>query len=240
MQIVQSCLGALSVVWRTRRGASHRRPQQPRRRWLNFQTLEERLALAFTTIVNSGPSANRVDAVFLGDGYTSSDLTNVYPTHINNMLTHMFNEAEDPFPRYRNFFNVHRVDVVSQESGADVPPEGIFRNTALGASYFYRGGPDRLLYIDEALADAALNNNLSGSGFSAELKLVTVNESRYGGGGGNYAVYSGGNTVATEVALHELGHSFGNLADHYVDPGSGNYTGSEPSEPDVTKSSSGK
>jgi hypothetical protein len=156
------------------------------------------------------------------------------------MLTHMFDEGEDPFPRYRNFFNVHRIDIASQESGADIPPQGIFRNTALGATYFGDGSTDRLLTVNTSLANAALSTNLAGAPFTSEMKLVTVNDTRYGGSGGTFSVYAGGNSFAPEVALHEIGHSFGRLADHYVYAGSGLYTGSEPVEPDVTKSSSGK
>ncbi|HHH75644.1 MAG TPA: hypothetical protein ENL03_01305, partial [Phycisphaerae bacterium] len=78
------------------------------------------LTSGYATIVDTGPSSNRVDIVFLGDGYTASEIDTVYPTHIDNMLTHMFNAGEDPFPRYSNYFNIHKVDVISEQSGADI------------------------------------------------------------------------------------------------------------------------
>ncbi len=187
-----------------------------------------------TTLIDNGPSANRVDMVFLGDGYTASDIAGgVYDTHISKMLYHMFDEGEDPFPRYRNFFNVHRVEVVSNQSGADVPPLGIYRDTALDATYYYDGVTDRLLYISTTKANTYLSNALSGAGFSAEMKLVTVNDTRYGGGGGTYATYAGGNSSAPEVALHELGHSFANLADEYQ-YSTRTYSGPEPTHPNAT------
>ena len=40
-----------------------------------------------------------------------------------------------------------------------------------------------------------------------------VNASQYGGGGDASSVYAGGNSSATEIALHALGHSFAGLAD---------------------------
>jgi len=42
-----------------------------------------------------------------------------------------------------------------------------------------------------------------------------VNSPRDGGCGGARAVYSAGNASATEVAIHELGHSLALLADEY-------------------------
>lgn len=189
-----------------------------------------------TTFLNNGPSSNRVDIVFLGDGYTSSQL-NTYQTHINSMMTHLFNQGEDPFPRYNKFFNAHRIDVISQQSGADDPNAGVAVNTALDSSYRFDGSTQRLLYVSNSKANAALNAGLNGA-FTADMKIVTVNSTQYGGGGGTWAVYAGGNTSATEIALHELGHSFGGLADEY----GGNttpYTGSEPNRPNVTKDSTG-
>ncbi len=193
---------------------------------------------SYATMWNNGPSSNRVDTVFLGDGYLAADLATVYPAHINMMLEHMFFEGEDPFPRYRNYFNVHRIDVVSNQRGADVPPQGIFRDTALDASYYYDGATERLLYINSNKAYVQLFQNLLGAPFAPEMSLVTVNDTKYGGGGGNFAVFAGGNDAAPEVALHELGHSFAGLADQYggnSDP----YIGSEPSEPDVTTDPTG-
>ncbi len=71
------------------------------------------------------------------------------------------------------------------------------------------------------------------------MRFVTLNSTKYGGGGGTYAVYAGNDPSSTEIALHELGHSFAHLGDQYDYGDSGNYSGSEPSEPDVTKFSSG-
>jgi hypothetical protein len=193
----------------------------------------------YVTMVDNGPSTNRVDIVFLGDGYTASQIDTVYVSHVQSLLNYFFNQTQDPFPRYRNFFNVHRVNVISNESGADVPPLGIARDTALDASYYWDGTTDRLLYVNSSKANAALSSGLAGAGFTAEMRPVTVNDTRYGGGGGWYAVYAGGNSGATEIALHELGHSFAGLADEYDYGGSTTYTGPEPSQANITTSSSG-
>lgn len=190
----------------------------------------------YVTFLDNGPPANRVDIVFLGDGYTSTEL-GIYQTHINLMMAHLFDEGEDPFPRYENYFNAHRIDVISQQSGADDPSVPFFVNTALDATYRYDGVTQRLLYINDPKANTAMSAGLNGA-FTADMRLVTVNATQYGGGGGFYAVYAGGDSSATEVALHELGHSFSNLADEYGGFTT-TYNGAEPTEVNVTKDSGG-
>ncbi|MFB2937797.1 M64 family metallopeptidase [Aerosakkonemataceae cyanobacterium BLCC-F154] len=193
---------------------------------------------AYLKLWDSGPSSNRVDMVFLGDGYRAEDINTVYNDDINSMLDWMFSGNENPYPRYKNFFNVHRLDIISQETGADVPPEGIFRDTALDASYYFDGVTERLLYINEGKAYRALVDNLPDISL-AEIRLVTVNDAKYGGGGGYFSVYAGGNVNATEIALHELGHSFNKLADEYGYGDSAIYTGGEPAAINITKSATG-
>jgi hypothetical protein len=196
---------------------------------------------ALTTITNNGPSSNRVDVVFLGDGYTSADLAaGIYDNHINSYLDYWFSNSlnSDPFFRYRNYFNVYKIDVVSNESGADVPREGIFRDTALDATYYFDGVTERLLSVNTSKADSVRDLALVAAEFTAEMQYVTINDTRYGGAGGPYAAYAGGSASSSEIALHEVAHSFSNLADEYggfTEP----YTGAEPSEVNVTKDATG-
>ncbi len=190
------------------------------------------------SVVNNGPSSNRVDIVFLGDGYTAADLSaGTYLNHVNGYVDYMFANSlnTDPFYRYRNYFNVHAAEVVSNESGADIPKDGVFRDTALDASYYYDGYTERLLYINSTKANTARNAALAGTGINSEMQFVTVNSKKYGGGGGSYAVFAGGNASAKEIALHEMGHSFSNLADEYDYADGATYTGSEPGQVNVTK-----
>jgi IgA Peptidase M64 len=194
---------------------------------------------AYVTMVDNGPSSNRVNVMFLGDGYTASEIATTYVGDINAMWDHMFNAGEDPFPRYRNFFNAYRIDVISNQSGADVPPLGIFRDTALDASYYFDQTTERLLSVNPDKANAAIGAGVAGTGLQVDIRMVTVNDTRYGGGGGGFAVYAGGNPQAPEIALHELGHSFAGLGDQYGGM-PGPYAGPEPSQPDITKSPVGE
>lgn len=197
------------------------------------------------TIQSTGNSANRVDMIFLGDGYTAADISSgTYQNHVDGYLDYIFtaNALTDPFSTYRSFFNIHVIDVVSNQSGADDPNAGTYVDTALGASYAFGGGPDRLLYVNTTLANAALNTAVLGTAIGSEMLYVTINAAKYGGGGGRYGVYAGGNSAAHEVALHEIGHSFAHLADEYGDYDSTKttvYSGTEPNQPNVTADSTG-
>ena len=197
--------------------------------------------MTLNTIRETGDYSNRVDIVFLGDGYTAGELSTTYRQHVNNMIDYMFtpNTLTDPFSRYQNFFNIHSIDVVSPENGADDPATGAVVNTALNASYNFDGVTDRLLSIDSSLGQSALTTALQGTNIDPELRLVTVNSTKYGGAGGYFATYAGGNSSALEVALHEVGHSFAGLADEYTYGGATVYQGSEPSAANITIDSSG-
>ena len=180
-----------------------------------------------TVIRNNGPSANRIDYVILGDGYTAAEMGK-FAADVENFVLSVFNQ--EPFKEYANYFNVLRVDVVSNESGADKPASGIYKDTALDAT-FYCSQIQRLICVSVSKVYDALNR----SGIAADQKdliLVLVNDAEYGGSGGALAVAST-HPSCVELILHETGHSFGLLADEY-DYGTCN-SSSEPSAPNATK-----
>lgn len=180
----------------------------------------------YETVINNGPSGNRIDIVVVGDGYTLSEL-NKYQLNVSNILNGYLTQA--PFASYINFFNVHRIDVISSESGVDEPDYGIYRNTALDMSYNCNG-ISRLLCIDTAKAW-----NAASVAPGADQILALANSTRYGGAGySNLATSAAENNSSTEIILHEFGHSFGGLADEYDDGGSQTYTGPEPPQMNVS------
>jgi hypothetical protein len=176
------------------------------------------------TLIENGPSSNRIDLVFVGDGYTVADLDD-YEIHVNNAVNDFF--GIEPLQAYLPLFNVHRVDVISNESGVDNDPvEGIEKDTAMDMG-FWCSGIERLLCVDTSLAWGFANNVPS-----TDTILAVANSSMYGGAGYSWAevgTFSGANSAATDVAIHEFGHSMANLADEYFYSGD-TYTGPEPSE----------
>jgi hypothetical protein len=177
-----------------------------------------------------GPGLDRIDLVIVGDGYQSGQL-GLYATHTQSAVTALFNQ--EPFRAYQNFFRVHRVDVVSQDSGVDHDPvQGILRNTALNMGFWCQG-TERLLCVDVNRAYSYANNAPNG----VNQVLAIANSSKYGGAGypsADLATLAGGNSAAAEIAIHEMGHSLGNLADEYDYGGGTLYSGPEVPEPNAS------
>jgi hypothetical protein len=181
------------------------------------------------TILSHGPVENRLDIVFVGDGYTASQI-GTYAAHVANIWPALL--AQAPFNSYATYFNVHRVDVVSNESGVDHDPVfGILKDTALDME-FWCSGIDRLLcvHVGKASGQASLAPD-------HDQVLAVANSTTYGGAGypaNDLATVSGGNFSTIEIALHEFGHSLGDLADEYDYGGPTTYAGPEPTAANVS------
>src|SRR5215210_1323894 len=176
------------------------------------------------TIVNNGDPANRVDIVILGDGYTAAEMSK-YQSDIQQFVQLMF--EQEPLREYRRFFNVHRIDVVSAESGSDHPENGTSRNTAFNCA-----GIQRLICANTFKVSTVASNSLAPS--QIDLIILIVNDPVYGGSGGSIAIAST-NSAAVELVLHESGHTFGLLADEYSDSPPTCSNSFEPSEVNVTR-----
>jgi len=250
-------------------------------------------AYPVTQLLSSGDPANRINIVFLGDGYTNVDepFTDLngngkwdgdqfvdlngngirdagedFSDENNNHLYDpgepyqdlnadgIYNKQEQPryakdvgaqvddilrksiFGAYSNHLNIYRIDsLVSQQAGADhmyVTP-ALERNTALNS--YYAQYISRLLVTDWQLVNSIIRSSIP------EIQdrytaVVLVNSVKYGGSGGSISVSYNGSS-ASEVLVHEYGHTFGTLADEYfydADPNYAHYSGAEPQSPNVT------
>ncbi|GGM62327.1 M64 family metallopeptidase [Dactylosporangium sucinum] len=180
-----------------------------------------------TALQQTGSTANRFDLVFVGDGYTSSQLA-LYHQHVAEKWATLTSIA--PYSTYKNYFNVWMVDVISSESGVDNDPtQGVSKNTALGM-YFWCSNTERLLCLNQSAAQSYAANAPA-----VDMIVAIGNSTKYGGAGySNMATSSGGNALSGQIVQHELGHSIGGLADEYDVPYD-RYSGGEPTEANVTK-----
>ncbi len=182
----------------------------------------------------TGDSADRFDLVFVGDGYTDADLE-TYSANVLSKWTEL--SAVEPFASYKDYFNVWQVNVVSPESGVDHDPTtGIEKNTALDMGFWCQGrdaNTERLLCVNETKA-----KQFAALAPAADQVIALGNTAKYGGAGGSVATASGSNAQSGQIAIHELGHSIGGLADEYDYPYA-TYTGTEPREVNVTKDPTG-
>jgi len=187
---------------------------------------------ALVKVVDHGPPTARWNLVILGDGYRASELQKFH-TDVENFLDTMYRTP--PYDELWCGINVYRVDVTSAESGADDPATcaggtGATPRTFYDATFCSAWGGsnlDRLLTVAAGRARADALAKLP----QTHQVLVIVNSSKYGGSGGSIAVCST-EARASEIAIHEIGHSAYGLADEYEDGGTA--SGGEPAEPNVT------
>lgn len=168
------------------------------------------------TIIDNGPTWNRVDLVFVGDGYQESELDQ-YASDVACLMAGFF--AEWPLDEYASFFNVHRVDVTSTDSGVDNEDYlGQERDTALNMG-FWRFGIERYLGW-EPYGDIQLALNAADLAPDRDQVLALANTAKYGGAGFSsegVATASGHEELGwtSELGLHEIGHSLAELGDEY-------------------------
>jgi hypothetical protein len=194
-----------------------------------------------TTVVDHGPSSTRFDVVVTCDGYTAGELP-IFAERVTAFCERFFDAA--PFDVLRGLVNVHRLDVASTDSGADDPQfcaDGTIGSGARARTFFDAsfcgGGSRRLLTVDTAAVLAVVGAHVP----AYDMVFVQVNAAWYGGSGGAVAVFSA-HPNATEIALHEMGHTAFGLADEYQakagcarpDPGHDLHPGPEPDYPNVT------
>lgn len=192
-----------------------------------------RAALAATEVVpiiQNGPSTNHLDIVVVGDGYTSSQF-GTYGQHVKNQIDKIM--AIEPFKSHTSRFNVWQVNVASPESGVDHDPtQGILKNTALDMGFWCNGNSS----AERALcANVTKVKQYAAQAPDVDQILAIGNSTKYGGVGypsSSVATASGGNSAAGDIAIHELGHTIGLLADEY--DYAGNTCTSEPTAPNVS------
>lgn len=156
------------------------------------------------------PSANAVDIVILGDGYTTAELGD-FIADCQNFSDKMF--GFEPFKTYQDKFNIRAVMVPSAESGAIIPAIGKWPSTALSSSY-YTFDSERycMTYDNKSVRDYA-------GLVPYDQIYILVNSDKYGGGGiyNYYSLSASKNKLSGEIIVHEFGHGFAGLGDEYFD-----------------------
>jgi hypothetical protein len=192
--------------------------------------------LGTTQIFGAAPRNRAFNVVLLAEGFTTTqqgDFDNACTAFVNDF------GVTPPFDELSPAINVFRINVSSTDAGADDPVVADGGTGATARTYFDAsfGGNNirRLLVCNTTTALQVAVAQVP----EFSVVLVVVNSTIYGGSGGTVGTYSlaGG---ATEIAIHEMGHTAFGLADEYAYYAGGNETGhdhhpvGEPSEPNVT------
>ena len=182
-----------------------------------------------TTLMRNGPSSQKVDLLFLGDGYPEEG---EFQRDADRLAEALF--RVEPFASRRTDFNVRCLFTPATAAGVSRPGAGVVIKSPLGASYDAFGLKRYILTTDDrAWRDAAASA-------PSDFVVILVNEEEYGGGGifNLYAAVAADSPYSSHLLVHEFGHLFAGLGDEY-------YTstvayldlmapGVEPWEPNIT------
>jgi len=179
---------------------------------INREKRESKFAM-FDVMIN-GPIEKKVDILILGDGYAKEDIEK-FRKDAKHFTGQLF--SYQPFKKHKKDFNVRAMEVISDNSGIDMPDQKIWKHTALGTAYNTFGSARYVLTEENRairdIADAA----------PYDFITILVNDNRYGGGG-IFNLYTTCFTKSAKpgqewemdyVYVHEFGHCFGGLGDEY-------------------------
>ena len=161
------------------------------------------------TLVYAGDSKNMTDIVFLGDGFTQSELSK-FEKKTKEYTDYFF--KKEPWKRYKNMFNVFYVQTPSKVSGAGMTPDAPIDN--FYGTTFGCAGVDRMPWPTNM---SKVNEVLNFTKPDYDLVVILVNSTKYGGAGNEYykMMCVSLESSSKETVCHEAGHSFAGLADEY-------------------------
>ena len=172
------------------------------------------------TIQYTGPEA--INFVLLGDGYTATEQKK-FLSAARNLYNALFKKI--PVNKYRRWFNLYAIEVISNESGISHP--GVLKN---GVYVCPEGSSMPIMNVDTYFGihfdsynihrlpcpdnSTKIYNLLNALMPDYQMVGILCNTSEYGGAGGSYLTCTT-HSSATEIFIHEFGHTFASLADEY-------------------------
>lgn len=177
------------------------------------------------TLLYNGTGA--IDIVVMGDGYT--DLEQDKLTRDAKACTdHLFETS--PFDRYKSFFNVFVLHIVSPESGISHPGQWKQETDSTGRMVCPENSPlpivNKKTFFSTHLDGWGTHRIIGAWGEHKAKDLIRLyfprckfpcilcNTDEYGGAGGDILIATC-NRASSDIYVHELAHVFGDLADEY-------------------------
>lgn len=175
-----------------------------------FISHEKKVRASNFKILNNGDPSKKLDIVIIPDGYDREEM-NQFKKDCQQFAAYI--TGCSPYKENADKINIWGIEQPSYDSGPDIPGENIWKNTAVGTS-FYTFDSERYLMTSDnkALHDVASNAPY-------DIIFILVNTDKYGGGGiyNFYFTCSSKNIYSNYVTVHELGHTFAGLGDEYYD-----------------------
>lgn len=149
------------------------------------------LAELFIETAEASTVSSTLDITFVGDNYTAADLT-LFHQDVDRVIAHLL--TYEPY-----------VSRASQVVFSTV------ENTAVDLGCVHDATMTRLMICNDATVTSVVND----AGAPYDKIIVLVNDPSYGGSGGSVSVSYNG-PYASQVTVHEFGHTLGNLLDEYT------------------------
>ncbi|HPT13119.1 MAG TPA: M64 family metallopeptidase [Bacteroidales bacterium] len=173
-----------------------------------FIRKEKPVDVSWSKICGNSDPHKALDLAVIAEGYTKDEMEK-FRGDVKKLSQYLF--ASAPFSKYRDKINIYAIESVSQQSGTDIPGEGVYVNTALNSTY-YTFDVERYL----TTSDIKTINDYAAVVPHDQI-IILINSSRYGGGGvyNYYTASTIDNKFSPEVIVHEFGHGFAGLGDEY-------------------------
>ncbi|MFN8283960.1 MAG: M64 family metallopeptidase [Chitinophagales bacterium] len=174
------------------------------------------------TLIYNGSPTNRINILIMGDGYKSTQMAKFRSDAMIN-ANYLINTP--PFDDYADFFNFFAVEVASTDTSIDHPGNGSdeatyvghtigpvqTKNTYLNCTFDYLASVHRLI----ASTTNSTITSIATSNFPQYDYITVIANTAYYGGSGGTISFASMDVDATEIFIHEFGHSFGLLQDEY-------------------------
>lgn len=168
----------------------------------------EKETLPYHYIHKAGDSRDKIDIVFIPEGYTKNEMKQ-FKEDCKESMKSIFRHK--PFDKLKDRFNFIAVEIPSEHSGVSIPKNNIWKNTAVRSHF-------DTFYSERYLTTSNIKNlyNIL-DGVPCESIIILANTNEYGGGGiyNNYMLSAARGRDYKAVIVHEFGHSFAGLADEY-------------------------
>jgi len=205
-------------------------------------SINDGTVLGATKIVDNGSDFTKFTIGLLSEGYTAAEMPK-WEADAQFFADYLFDQEPFSDPDLRCAINIYRVDVASDESGADNPKcggtaKGMKAKTYFDATFCAAEDVRRTMSFETGTAGLVLLTQVP----FWRMGLVVVNSTVDGGSGGTIPIVSTSRADWPSAAVHELGHSAFGLADEYAtyagcgsgEEGHDFHGGVEPIEPNVT------
>ncbi|MBK7106774.1 MAG: peptidase M64 [Ignavibacteriae bacterium] len=159
-------------------------------------------------ILNSGNHSDKLDIVFIPDGYTKDEMEK-FVKDSERFANYLF--EYEPFKNYKNEINIWVVKAISKDSGIDIPGDTVWKSTSVNSSFYTFDSERYIMTMD----------NKSVRNFASNVPYdqiyILVNTDKYGGGAiyNYYSTTAVDNEASKKIFVHEFGHGLAGLADEY-------------------------